>query len=79
MRRPEPLLRKSTWVALATAVLTLLLAVGVPVSTELRAAIITLVGAVAPIAAALWARPDVTPTSDPRDDQGRPLTPSGSE
>lgn len=75
----EPLLRKSLWVALVTAVLAVLIAAGVPIGAELRAAIIALVGVAAPLLAAIWARPDVTPVSDPRDANGQPLTPEGND
>lgn len=71
----EPLLRKSLWVALATAVLAVLVAAGIPISPELRVAVLALIGAVMPVAAALWSRRDVTPLSDPRDNDGAPLTP----
>ena len=69
----EPLLKKSTWTALATAVIVVLVAVGVPISSELKIAIVTLVGTGAPIVAGLWARGDVTPVADPRDDEGNSL------
>lgn len=69
----EPLLKKGTWTALTSAVIVVLVAVGVPISSELKVAFITLVSTVAPIIVALWARPDVTPVADPRDTEGNPL------
>ena len=75
----EPLLRKSTWTALAGAVFVLAVLIGKPVSAEWQAAIIGLIGACLPIAAALWARGDVTPLSDPRDNAGQPLTPDSED
>lgn len=74
MRR-EPLLKKATWTALAGAALAVLVAAGAPISPDLRAALIALIGAAAPVAVAVWGRRDVTPLADPRDNQGRPLTP----
>lgn len=74
MRR-EPLLRKATWTGLAAAVFAVLVLVGKPVSPEWQAGILGLIGAVLPVVAALLARSDVTPLSDPRDNDGNPLTP----
>ena len=69
----EPLMKKATWTGIAAAVIVVLVAVGVPIDDELKIAIVTLVGAAAPLIAGLWARPDVTPLVDPRDAEGNSL------
>ena len=69
----EPLLTKASWVALVTAVIAVAVAFGLPLSDEQQKALIALAGVLAPVAAAVWARGQVTPTADPRDDQGQPL------
>ena len=73
----EPLLTKATWVALVTAVIAVAVAFGLPLTDEQQKALIGLAGVLAPIAAAVWARSQVTPVADPRDDDGTRLTPEG--
>ena len=51
-------------------------AFGLPLSDEQQKALIALAGVLAPVAAAVWARGQVTPVADPRDDDGQPLTPA---
>lgn len=69
----EPLLTKASWVALVTAVIAVAVAFGLPLSDEQQKALIALAGVLAPVAAAVWARGQVTPVADPRDDDGQPL------
>ena len=71
----EPLLKKALWVTAIGAVIAVLVSAGVPISDELRDAILKLVAALLPIITAIWARGSVTPVEDPRDDEGEPLTP----
>lgn len=70
----EPVLSANTLVALVSAVLVLAISFGMPMTEEQRAAILGVVVIVAPIAAALWARSQVTPLADPRDIDGAELT-----
>ena len=72
----EPLLTKASWVALVTAVIAVAVAFGLPLTDEQQKALIALAGVLAPVAAAVWARGQVTPVADPRDDDGQPLTPA---
>ena len=72
----EPLLTKASWVSLVTAVIAVAVAFGLPLSDEQQKALIALAGVLAPVAAAVWARGQVTPVADPRDDDGQPLTPA---
>lgn len=69
----EPLLTKASWVALVTAVIAVAVAFGLPLSDEQQKALIALAGVLAPVAAAVWARGQVTPVADPRDEDGNPL------
>lgn len=69
----EPVINASTAAAGASALLALLLAFGVDMSKEQTTAILGFVGFAAPILAAMFARGKVSPTSDPRDDDGNEL------
>lgn len=72
----EPLFQKATIVAFATAVFTVLGAIGVQVRPEIRDAVIQMLplGAIlVPFATAWAARKHVTPVADPRDHDGTPL------
>lgn len=62
----EPLVNRASVVAAVTAVVGLLVAFGVPISAEEKAAVIGLVAVVAPIVVAAITRHKVTPTDDPR-------------
>lgn len=70
----EPLLTRSTVVAVVTTLLAVLTAFGLPISDTQQNAVLGAVGVIAPIVLALWARRRVTPIADPRDDDGTPLT-----
>lgn len=82
--RPEPVRDAATAAAAITTVVGLLLTLSVVfhwitpddsavLGPALGSAIPTVVGAVSTIVAALRARRQVTPLSDPRDDEGSPL------
>jgi hypothetical protein len=60
----EPLLTRGVIVALATALLAALVVFGVDLSGKETKAILTLVGALAPVLVALLSRPKVTPDVD---------------
>lgn len=75
----EPLLKKATWVGIATAVLALLVTLGVDIPASTQAAILAVVAAVVPLVAALWGRGDVTPVADPRDADGNQLVPESQD
>jgi len=62
----EPLVTRATIVAAATAVIGLLVALGVPIDKDVKVAILGAVGAVAPLVVAWLTRPKVTPVADPR-------------
>lgn len=76
MTRREPLITAATITALVTAVIALLVAFGVPMSDDQQAAILGLVAVLAPVVVGLLARAKVTPTADPRTDDGEPLVAS---
>lgn len=59
----EPVLTAASVAALVTAVVALLKAFGVPISDDQAIALVGVVGPVATIAAALFARSKVTPTA----------------
>lgn len=71
----EPLLTAAGITALVTAVLGALVAFGLDLTANQTSAILGVVAVVAPLAVALLARGKVTPTADPRNDDGVPLTP----
>ena len=73
--KKEPLATKSVVVAAVTALIGVVVAFGLPLSTEQQAAILALTAVVAPIVLALFARKDVTPVADPKTDEGEPLVP----
>lgn len=72
----EPLLSAAGITAVVTAAITLLTAFGLDLTTDQTAAILGAVAVVGPIAVALVTRGKVTPTADPRNDEGEPLTPA---
>ena len=69
----EPLLTKASWTALVVAVIAVAVAFGLPLTDEQQKSLIALAGVLSPIAAAVWARGQVTPVADPRDDDGNQL------
>ena len=69
----EPLAIRGAIVAVATAVLSLIILLGVDIDTETQAAIIAAIGAVSGLVVAVWSRGKVTPVADPRDSEGYPL------
>lgn len=79
MTTREPLLTKAAVVALAAALCAVAAAFAAPLTPDQTTALLGLVSALWPILAALWARGDVTPTADPRDGQGRTLTPTTTQ
>lgn len=62
----EPLVTRASIVAIVTAIIGLLVALGVPISDEVKVALLGLVGVAAPIVVALLTRSKVTPVADPR-------------
>ena len=67
------MLTRASWVSLVTAVIAVAVAFGLPLTDEQQKALIGLAGVLAPVAAAVWARGQVTPVADPRDEDGNPL------
>lgn len=74
----EPLLTTAGVTAVVAAILAVLFAFGLDLTADQTAAILGLVGVIAPLVVALVARGKVTPTADPRTDEGVPLVPVGS-
>ena len=70
--RTQPALITST----VAAVLVLLVAFGVPVSDDQKAAVLGITGAVLALLAGLTTRALVTPTADPKAADGTPLVPA---
>jgi len=72
----EPLLTAAGITAGVTALIGLLVAFGVNVTEGQTAAILGVVAVAAPLVVGFFARSKVTPTADPKDDSGAPLTPA---
>lgn len=72
----EPARLAGLVVGVVSALLALLVALGLPISGAAQEAILGVVAFAAPIAAGLWIRRHVTPVSDPRNDQGEKLVPT---
>lgn len=69
----QPVWSANLLVAIVTAVIALLVAFGFNLSDEQTAAILGLVGVLAPIVAAYWSNQRTTPLVDPKDEDGEPL------
>jgi hypothetical protein len=74
----QPVLTANTVGALVLEVCVLLRTFGVPLSDAQQNSITAVAGLIILIGAAIIARRFTTPLADPRDNQGRPLTPSTS-
>lgn len=76
----EPVMTAGTLAGLVAGVIALLIAFGVGVTPEQQKSILDFIPAVfafaAPIVAAYFARKQVTPVADPKNDQGVPLIPA---
>jgi hypothetical protein len=64
--RPEPVLDAAALVAIVAAIIALAVAAGVPISDELKMAIIGVVGVLAPFVVPWLSRSKVTPVDDPK-------------
>lgn len=71
--RREPVIVVNSVITILEASLALGIAFGLTLSPEQKGAIIALVVAIGNLAAMLIARSQVTPSADPRDNQGNPL------
>lgn len=71
----EVLFNTAAITAVVSALLVLLVSLGLPVSPGQSEAIIGFVTVIAPFVVAAVARKFVTPVSDPKDNDGNPLTP----
>lgn len=71
----NPLVNRAVVVAVVALGVVLLRHAGVVVPADVHEAVIEAVAVAAPIVAALWARRKVTPTADPRAEDGTPLAP----
>lgn len=71
----EPLLTTAGIAAIVSAIVALLVAFGLDLSEGQTAAILGVVSVLAPLIVGLLARRKVTPTSDPKTDDGAPLVP----
>lgn len=69
----EPVLTIGTITAVVTAVVGLLVSFGVTISDTQQAAVLGCVAVLAPLLVAFLSRQRVTPTADPRDDDGTAL------
>ena len=72
----EPVLTAATISSAVVALLALLVAFGIDLTKEQQAAILGVVAVAAPLIVAAVSRRKVTPLSDPKDEQGRELTPA---
>lgn len=71
----KPVITVSSIVALVTALLTLLVAFGLPITPDQREALIGLVAVAAPFIIAAFVHPRVTPLANPKVSVLVPLTP----
>lgn len=71
----EPLAISAAVVAAVGGIINLVVAFGVKLSDDQVGAINTAVTLVSALLIVLLVRPKVTPTADPQDDAGQPLTP----
>lgn len=80
-RDSEPAITVGTVTAAVTAIIALLVALGIPITDDLKVAVIGVVAAGAPIVAALITRPRVTPNGSvvERIADGRVIAGEGSE
>lgn len=69
----KPVLTSTTIVAFVTAVIALFVAFGVELSNEQTAAILGLIGVVAPIVVGVYSSQKTTPLAKPEDEDGQPL------
>lgn len=69
----QPVLTSTTIIALVTAVIALVVAFGVELTNEQTAAILGVVGVVAPIAVGIYSSRKTTPLAEPQDKDGTPL------
>lgn len=75
----EPLAIRGALVALVAAIINLVVAFGVALNAEQVGAINAVVGLAATAVVVVWSRGTVTPVNDPRDADGEPLTPPGTD
>jgi len=75
----QPIWTANGIVALVSALIVLGVALGLPISTELKAAILGVVVIVAPAIAAWWASKRTTPLVAPKDEDGRRLVREGTQ
>lgn len=71
----EPLVTNGSIIAIITAVLALVVAFGVDLTTDQQVAILGVTATVVPVVLALVTRGQVTPVASPQNDDGVPLTP----
>jgi len=62
----EPLVTVSAIVAAASALVSLLVVLGLPIDGQTKKAVLSVVATVAPLVVAFLTRPKVTPVKDPR-------------
>ena len=70
----EPVITAASIAGLVSAIMILLVTFGINITVEQQVAILAVIAAGAPIAAAIWARNKVTPLVNPTDEDGEPLT-----
>lgn len=75
----EPLAVRAAVVAAIAALINVAVAFGWDLSVDQVGALNAAIGLVATAVVVVWSRGTVTPVADPRDDNGEPLTPTGSD
>lgn len=74
----NPVITANLITTLSAAVIALLVAFGIPITLEQKAAILALLGILAPVVATIWARRKTTPLVNPKDSDGTPLVRAGT-
>lgn len=69
----EPIITANLITTLAGAILAVIVAFGVPIDLELKAALISLIAILAPVIATFWARKNSTPLANAYDVDGSKL------
>lgn len=72
----EPIAVINTGVALCEVLIALALGFGVPLTKEQTGAVMAVVVAIGNLIKVIWARNQVTPVANPRNNEGQPLVPA---
>ncbi|GAA2843945.1 hypothetical protein Acy02nite_68550 [Actinoplanes cyaneus] len=74
----QPVVSRAAIVAAVGLIVALLSHFGIAIPEDIREGVIEVLAVAAPLVAAYWARGHVTPTADPRAEDGTPLVPAST-